>query len=175
LGNIASALTEHYFLNVKSNDVALQYVFEAIASFEKLIDFEEKDEALFLLLQSYLIAANILAGDGKEEKVRIVTQGFLFQLLSHLGYHLEMHTCVVSGEVLSATSKYFFSPEAGGVVSAAFVNRSQRVVSLNHNAIKVMRIFSHNKLSSLHRLQVSHEDLVCVEHVSRAFLQWIER
>lgn len=175
LGNIASAITEHYFLHLKSNEVALQQVFDVIASFERLIDLEEKDEELFALLQSYLTAVNSLVGENKGEKVRIVTQGFLFQLLSHLGYHLEMYACAISGEVLSATSKYFFSPEAGGVVSAAHINRSQRVVSLNHNAIKVMRIFSHNKLSSLHRLQVSHEDLVCVEHVSRAFLQWIER
>ena len=128
-----------------------------------------------MLLQSYLTAVNILTSDGRQEKARIVTQGFLFQLLSHLGYHLEMHACAVSGEALSIHSNYFFSPEAGGVVDTTYINRSQRVVSLNHNAIKVMRIFSYNKLSSLHRLQVSHEDLVCVEHVSRIFLQWIER
>jgi DNA repair protein RecO (recombination protein O) len=174
LGNIASAITEQYFLGIKSDEAVLKQVFEAITFFERLIDFEEKDEELFSLLQSYLMTVNALAQKAKQEKVKIVTQGFLFQLLSHLGYHLEMRFCVMSGEPLSASERYYFSPDAGGVIDARFVNQAQKAVSINENAIKLIRLFFQNKLFSLTRLQVKHEDLVCVEHISRSFLQWIE-
>lgn len=175
LGNIASAITEHYFLGIKSDEAALGSVFAAVHSFERLVDFEEKDEDLFMLLRSYLTAVDALSGADRQAKTNLVTQGFLFQLLSHLGYHLEMRRCAVSGEALSAEKRYYFSPDAGGVVDVRFVGHAQKVVSINENAIKLIRIFFQNKLSSLTRLQVSREDLMCVEHVSRAFLQWIER
>ncbi len=173
LGNIASAITERYFLALKSDEATLALVFESIASFEKLVDFEEKDEALFDLLQIYLTTANALVSEGKSDKVKIVTQGFLFQLLSHLGYHLEMRACAVSGEPLASVNRYYFSPDAGGVIEARFVGQAQRAVAINENAIKLIRLFFQNKLSSLSRVQVAQEDLVCVESVSRAFLQWI--
>lgn len=175
LGNIASAITEQYFLNIKSDEAMLKQVFDAIASFERLVDFEEKDEEMFGLLRSYLMTVNALEGEKKQEKGRIVTQGFLFQLLSHLGYHLEMRRCAISGEALSSSSRYLFSPDIGGVIDARFGSHAQKVVSINENVIKLVRIFFQNKVSSLTRLQVKHEDLVCVEHVSRLFLQWIEQ
>lgn len=175
LGNIASAITEHYFLGIKSDESVLKQVFEAIDFFERLIDFEEKDEELFGLLRAYLMTVDALAHEGRKEKVALVTQGFLFQLLSSLGYHLEMRSCAVSGEMLSSSSRYYFSPEAGGVVDARYAGQVRRAVSISENAIKLIRIFFQSKLSSLSRLQVGREDLVCVGHVSRAFLQWIER
>jgi DNA repair protein RecO (recombination protein O) len=174
LGNIASAITEQYFLNIKSDEAMLKQVFEAIAYFERLVDFEEKDEELFRLLQSYLMTINSLDAEKKQEKMRIVTQGFLFQLLSHLGYHLEMRLCAVSGEPLSSSQRYCFSPDAGGMIDIRYVHQAQKIVSVNENAIKLIRLFFHNKLPLLTRLQVNHEDLVCVEHISRSFLQWIE-
>lgn len=175
LGNIASAITEQYFLGIKSDESVLSMVFEAINSFERLVDMEEKDEDLFVLLRSYLSTVDALVQDGKQEKVAIVTQGFLFQFLSHLGYHLEMRSCAVSGEALSSSSRYCFSPDAGGVIDVRHVRHAQKVVSISENAIKVIRIFFRSKLSSLERLQVNREDLMRVEHVSRAFLQWIAR
>lgn len=174
LGNIASAITEQYFLGIKSDASVLKQVFEAMASFERLVDFEEKDEDLFVLLRAYLTAVNVLVQEGSQKKVSIVTQGFLFQLLSHLGYHLEMRSCVISGEPLSSSARYYFSPDAGGVIEARFAHQTQKTVTINENAIKLIRLFFQNKLSSLSRVQVAQEDLVCVEHVLRSFLQWIE-
>lgn len=174
LGNIASAITERYFPKIKSDARTLRGVLDAVASFERLVDFEEKDEELFELLRSYLAAVDGLEGEGTSYKARIVTQGFLFLLLSRLGYHLEMRVCAVSGEPLSSANRYLFSPDAGGVIDARFLGHGQRVVSVNENAIKLIRIFFQNRLASLPRLLVGEEDLVCVEHVSRSFLRWIE-
>jgi DNA repair protein RecO (recombination protein O) len=175
LGNISSAITEHYFLGIKSNEAVLKQVFEAMASFERLIDFEEKDEELFGLLRSYLMTIDRIVQERDLDKTRIVTQGFFFQLLSHLGYHLEMRSCAISGEALSSSVQYYFSPDAGGVIDARFVNQAQQIVSINENAIKLIRLFFHNKVSSLTRVRVMPDDLICVERVSRSFFQWIER
>lgn len=173
LGNIASAITERYFLGIKSDAATLKQVFEAISVFERLVDFEEKDEVLFALLQSYLTTVNALSEETRHEKVHIVTQGFLFQILSHLGYHVEMRACVVSGELLSVSKRYYFSPDAGGVIEARFMDQAQKAVAINQNTIKLIRLFFQNKLASLTRVQVTREDLVCVEQVSRSFLQWM--
>lgn len=175
LGNIASAITEQYFLGIKSDVSALKQVFEVVALFEKLVDFEEKDAELFDLLRSYLTTMNTLAQERKQEKICVVTQCFLFQLLSHLGYHLEMQCCVISNEPLLASKHYYFSPDAGGVIDARFVSQAQKAVAINESTIKLIRLFFRNRLSSLTRVQVHHEDLVCVERVSQSFLQWIER
>ncbi|MDD5084090.1 MAG: DNA repair protein RecO [Candidatus Moranbacteria bacterium] len=174
LGNIASAITEQYFLNIKTDETMLARVFQTIAYFEQLVDFEERDEELFGLLRAYLVVIDGLEGEAKYEKARIITQGFLFRLLSHLGYHLEMRVCAVSGDPLSSSNRYYFSPDIGGVIDARYTNRAKKAVAINENVIKLIRIFFQNRLSSMTRLCVSHEDLVCVERVSQSFLRWIE-
>lgn len=175
LGNIASALTEHYFLSLKLHEEILKYVFESISFFERLVDFEEKDEQLFVLLQAYLVTMNDLSAKGKVEKARVVNQGFLFQMLTHMGYHLEMQSCVLSGNPLSSSTSYVFSPDAGGIIESRFIHQVRKVVAANENAIKLMRLFSGHSLVAVSRVAVGHKDLVCVEHISRSFLQWIEQ
>lgn len=175
LGNIASVIAERYFLHLKSDEAVLKRVLEAVSYFERLVDFEEKDDELFVLLQEYLSTVDALVGEGKIGKTRSVTQGFLFRLLSHLGYHLEMRYCAFSGNPLVADGRYFFSPDIGGVIGSEYVREAKRAFEIDKNAIKLIRIFFHNRLSSLSRLHADDLDLVQVEKVSSSFIAWISR
>jgi DNA repair protein RecO (recombination protein O) len=172
LGNIASALTEKYCSHLKEHPEALAKALEAIGYFERLVDFEERDIELFLLLQEYLEMADQSAKEGSLEYVRLVTEGFLFKMLGHLGYRLEVYRCALSGAALEEGRPYYFSPEAGGVIGAEFVSQSRRSLSVGGNAIKLMRIFFQNRLSSLRRLKTDEKALAQVERISRAFLMW---
>ena len=173
LGNIASAITEQYFYAAKSDADSVQIIFDAISVFERLVDFEEQDAVLFDLLQTYLQVVNIAIETHTIEKIRVVTQGFLFQLLSHLGYHLEMNRCAVSGSSLTTKGQYVFSPDIGGVICVEHTKQARRALMIHENTIKLIRIFFQNKLTSLVKLQVSSQDIIRVEQVSIAFLQWI--
>jgi DNA repair protein RecO (recombination protein O) len=173
LGNIASAITEEYFLHIKKNVRLLQLALKSVAVFDCLVESGEKDEMLFEMLKEYLQTLNQVSLEEGDALARIVTQGFLFRILSHNGYHLEMNVCAVSGEELSLDEQYCFSPEAGGVVKHRYGSGLQRVIAVSENAIKLMRLFSRHKLASLQKVRVQEMDLVCVERVSQDFLQWI--
>jgi DNA repair protein RecO len=173
LGNIASAVTEHYHTEIKSNPEVLAKVLESVGHFERLVGLEERDVELFLLLQNYLEAMEEIAAKGLSAEARLLNQGFLFQLLSELGYHLEVYRCAVSGVPLVSEGRYCFSAEAGGVVSVEEAARFRNALALSSNAIKLIRIFFHNKLSSLKKVKVDEATLSQVERVSRAFLMWI--
>jgi DNA repair protein RecO (recombination protein O) len=175
LGNIAGAIAEREHAAAKARADVLAKVLETVGAFERLVDTEERDVELFLLLQEYLETADRLAQEGTLAEVRLVSQGFLFKLLEALGYRAEMRRCAVSGEPLSAERRYAFSPDAGGAVGVEFVGRVRQAVPLDGNAIKLIRIFFQNRVSSLPRLRADEKTLLQVERASKAFLVWISQ
>lgn len=172
LGNIASAVAEGYFLALKSNPETLRKVFSMLGYFERLIDFEEKDEILFLILKDYLTLADSLSLEQKKEKVDMVTQGFLFKALERLGYRFELYACAVSGLSLERGRRYYFSPDVGGIVDARHIRWAKQAIPVSENAIKMMRLFAKNSLVAISRLAVNREDLLQVERASAAFMEW---
>lgn len=173
LGNIASAISEQYFPNIKADAFALGQVFSAIACFERLVDLEEKDEELFFLLREYLSIVDGLTKEGKHEKIRLLTQGFLFQVLNHLGYRIDVRACSISGRTLSSEHRYYFSPDIGGIICSEYISHTKRAVAIDHHVITLMRVTFTNKLSSLSKLAVSDSTLAQSDKVLNMFLEWI--
>jgi DNA repair protein RecO (recombination protein O) len=181
LGNIASAIAERSFDRLKSDESILGMTLGTVRMFERVVDFEEKDEVLFGLLQTYLVVGNeIMTAAGalfvdREKRVRVLTQGFLLQTADRLGYRVDMRRCVVSGEALDVTKRYVFRPDRGGVSEARFICDGERSVAVSASAIKLVRILLENRLTSLDRLRVDAAVITEVERVSLALFHWIGR
>ncbi len=173
-GKIAGAVAEKNYTHLRNDLDVLKRVLEAVAIFERLVGWEEQDEILFGLLSKYLAVANELAKEKKNEKVLLVTEGFLFQLFSHLGYGIETGACVVSGKKLILGEKHFFSPSAGGMLRGEHAHRTNGALPIRESVIKLIRLFLTNKLESLSKVTVAVEDVREARQVTTRLFQWIE-
>jgi len=174
-GRIAGAVAEKNFLHLRTDGDILRRVLDTVNTFERFVEWDEPDEELFQLLLSYLVLANEWAEKKNKEKIFLVTEGFLFQLFAHLGYTIETGQCAVSGEKLRSGEQHFFSPSAGGVISAQCTAVAENVFPISESAIKLIRLFLSNRLETLSRIKVTESELREVTLVATRFAQWIGR
>jgi len=172
-GKITGAIAANNFLAIKSNYHAMARVFYIFGIIEKMITDEEKDERVFDLILNFLktLDDSVLKG-GSEEKIDVLTLGFLFQLLHILGYGLNMECCIKCNEKLLPENNYF-SAAAGGVFCRECANPTGRKVKINSGTIKLIRLFVKNKIQSFTKLTVSKEDISNSKVVVGEMVRWI--
>lgn len=172
-GKISGAVTDKSFLFLRSDLEILKRVMEAVAIFERLVGWEQCDQELFRLLGTYLESADALAKEKKNDKVLLLTEGFLFQLFAHLGYEVETGICTVSGKKLTPGERHFFSPSTGGVVHGEHAEEAQSAFPISESTIKLIRLFLRNRLETLSKISVSEKELREVKQVATRFFRWI--
>lgn len=172
-GKIAGAVAEKNFPHLRTDVDVLKRVLDTVDVFDRLVSFDEPDVELFQLLHLYLMLANDLAGEGKKEKLSLLTEGFLVQLFAHLGYRIETSVCAVSGEKLRPGERYFFSPSAGGMFTGEHSHGVDNAFPVSENTIKLIRLFLGNRLESLSRIQAERRELREIEQITMRFFQWI--
>lgn len=171
MGKVAGAIVEETFPHLRTEYEFLSTGLEAAGIVDSFVGLEVPDQRLFEQFYEYLLLLDWLAKDGKLAKVALLSEGFFVKLLDELGYRMEASVCAVSGEKFSREERYFFSPEAGGVVRSEYAGRD--AIQIGENTIKLIRIILGNKLASLLRLRVEKRDVEEMRNVRRIFLQYI--
>lgn len=172
-GKITGSIVENNFRNLRNNLEALENVFEASKILDKLTSVEEKDDDVFNLLKEYLETINE-ASSGKEEKISLITQGFILKLLDSLGYKIEVAHCVKCSSALPKDGNYF-SAEKGGIICAACLEDMGSRIGVSNNVIKLIRIFFQNRIKSLLKLKVEPKEIDNLKIITREFIQWIAK
>ncbi len=170
-GRIAGSIVENNFDNLRNNLEALKCALKASDIFNNLVGMEEKDEKIFNLLKQFIEALD-KASEDRKGSVDVLFYGFIFKLLELLGYKLEVSSCVDCTSPLSREGNYF-SAEKGGVVCKNCSSKIKNKIGIGSNAIKIIRIFSHNKIASLTKLKAGKKEVDNIKDVLDKFLSWI--
>ncbi len=173
MGRIAGAITEESFLSLRSDLDILSIALESADIVDTLVGLEQPDEKLFGLFLECLSILDGLSVAGAPDIAALVSEGFYVKLLSELGYHLETSACAISGDRLVSGSECFFSPDAGGIVLADHADRHS--IAVSGNAVKLLRIFLGNRLSSLPKVRVSSDDIAEMTRIRKVFLRHVLR
>ena len=168
MGNIASAIVEENFSNIRNDFNVLNNIFGVFSDFDRLIDDEEEDKANFSLLWSYLDALN-----KNIEKHEILTQGFLFKLFGSLGYGISSQCCVHCQEKITDGENYF-DYQLSGISCAGCAKHLSNKTIITSNTIKLVRIFACNQMNSLVKLNVSEKDINDLRRLSGNFMKWLD-
>ncbi|MDO8529525.1 MAG: DNA repair protein RecO [bacterium] len=172
MGKITGSLVLNTFSGIKNNLEAIRSVFESVEILSKLLKEDNHDQKVFQLLREYLETTNQLADEKNQDKVDVISQGFLFRLFDELGYKIEIGRCTACGERLKESDN-FFDCEQGGVICASCSSKISGKIKINLNSIKIIRIFFQNSLKSLAKLRAEKKDLDNLKLISREFLKWI--
>ena len=173
MGKITGVVPLNYFYGIRENLEAVTKIFHAFSFFNKIIFEQEKDSVVFDLLQKYLETMEEISFDAKNEnKLDILTCGFLFKLMAKSGYKLETGKCAGCGKKLQPIGN-FFSAEKGGILCENCKNIREKKINISGESIKLLRIFFKNKLENLAKLKVSEKDIKNLQIVAQETVNWI--
>lgn len=175
MGKIAGATLENSHTSLRGNFESLQMFLATLGIFDRLVDFEDRDEFLYNLLTQYVATLELLSQGHMSEKMRLIDVAFFFQFTIHLGYALELNRCVVSEEVLRPGERYLISPSQGGVMKIQYAREHQDGLMIGQETIKALRLFTGYPLLSITKLIVNTETLTELERFRTIFLLWIRR
>lgn len=173
LGRVSGVIAEESFLHIRADYDTLRIAIDTLAAFDRLVGLEEPDATLFDMLLEYLSLLDGLAEKGEGSRVALISEAFLVRLLDILGYRIQADACAVSGDRFFSGTRCFFSPEAGGIVAEAHADR--HVVPIGENAVKLLRLFLGNRLTSIGKLRVGERDLAEVTRIRTLFLERVAR
>ncbi len=174
LGNITGAIAVNNFSAIKENFSATSRIFWIFSHFDKLITEQEKDEKVFELFLEYLETMEKLSAEKKsEDKLDIVSIGFLFKLAQMLGYKISMEHCAICGKKTEAGNNNFFSAERGGTLCGKCGKMERKKIKNSDSSIKLVRIFLKNKISNFSKLEVPEKDLRELKLIWRELAGWI--
>ncbi|HAI74352.1 MAG TPA: DNA repair protein RecO [Candidatus Moranbacteria bacterium] len=174
LGNITGAIAMNNFLAIKENFSATSRVFWVFSYFDKLVVEQEKDEKVFGMFLEYLETMEKLSAEKKlENKLDIVSVGFLFKLAQVLGYKIAMEYCVVCEKKTAAGNNNFFSAERGGALCGECGKIERKKIRNSDSSIKLVRIFLKNKTGNFSKLEVPEKDLRELKLIWRELAGWI--
>jgi DNA repair protein RecO (recombination protein O) len=171
LGKITGSIVEQNFSSLKKNCDALMHVFSDMAIFEKMVDLDHQDRAVFVLLREYFQTMDSQAEKENASGCEIISLGFIVKLLDMLGYAIEVDLCVVCGCKLSQHS-ICFSPEHGGALCQDCAQKVSASCWIKPNSIKLIRLFLKNNLASLFKIKANKEDCDNARIAIEDFVRW---
>lgn len=173
MGKVAGAVLEESFPATRQNFEALRLVVEVLTTFDRLVEPDERDEALYTLLEGYVRGIENLVASGHADKLALMTEAFFLKLCFHLGYTLQLNTCALSGAKLQSGERYLLSPTAGGVVSTVHAREVNDGLVVSEDTIKLLRLFARASLEQLTKLIVGTNTLNELTRFRKIFLAWI--
>lgn len=172
LGKITGSIVEQNFSKLKTDCDALMETFLGLNIFDRLVDFENPDPTAFNLLKEYLAATDISAEKNGNEKHVLLRLGFIMKLLESLGYYIEVSKCVSCGNMLDEKSFGFSASSGGTLCDSCTKENSHNATMVRPNAIKMMRIFLANEISTFAKIKATREDCDGVRIALDDFLRW---
>lgn len=172
LGKITGSIIENNFTALKNNCNAVLETFSALGLFDKLVDFENPDQSVFELLKNYLETVDTCALNKNDEKHILLRLGFIIKLLHELGYAIEANACVMCRGALSENSPMFSAQHGGTLCVSCGGENLDAAIIIRANAIKIIRLFLQNKMSTLAKIKATKEDCDSVHLTVDEFLRW---
>jgi len=133
----------------------------------RLVKGQEREEKIWDLLKE--VFGELDKNSSKIQTWSLIYYYFLWNLLSFLGYELELQRCVLCQRKLKPED-VFFSSRDGGAVCGNCRKATKKAEKIRPNAIKVLRIFLKRDLKTLGRLIIGEREMKEISSFSKRYL-----
>ncbi|KKW05536.1 MAG: repair protein RecO protein [Candidatus Moranbacteria bacterium GW2011_GWE1_49_15] len=182
MGKITSSVVENGFPSLRRDYYSLSKTLSIFNIFNKIVDLDHKDPAVFMLLREFLEAvdsqsliSSTMKAEDYEDRIELLSSVFLYKLLDTLGYGSQIDGCAECGKEIgkSVEADVFFSARSGGLVCSECGSKTGNILSLSGNSVKLMHISLKNNLKSFARLKAQRKDVNHIKMAIREILAWI--
>ncbi|MFZ1626570.1 MAG: DNA repair protein RecO [Candidatus Moraniibacteriota bacterium] len=174
MGKITGAVLEQSYPVLHQSYETIRGATRFFVDVDRLVEVEEKDEALFVLLKTYLETAEHIALQSEaHHQVRLVTEAAYYQFFALLGYQLTLNECGISHERLREGGRFFVSFNVGGIVSETHVREVRDAQPISENAIKVLRLIVTQPLQHMPKVLLDAKTLEEIAQLRSSYRRWI--
>jgi len=168
---LTDAITIEKFKNLRNDLEKLKVAYQIAEVADSLIKGQEKDEQIFSLLNEVLNKLN----DCSLFFVHcsLIYYYFLWNLLSILGYRINLYDCVICRKNLIPL-KLYFSSEEGGIICAACFDKANERIDISLEVIKILRLLFKKDWNILQRLKIQDSHKKELEIISENYLSFIK-
>jgi len=156
---LTDAITIEKFKNVKQDLEKLGIVSQIAENVGDLIKGEEKDEDIWNLLTEVFEKINSYS---------LVYHYFFWNLLSILGYQIDLYHCAICQKKL-VPERFYFNSEDGIICSECFEGAADK--EIRPETIKILRLFLKKDWNILLRLKIQDFHKKELEAISLDFLE----
>ena len=173
-GKITGAVLEQSYPALHRSYESIREVTRFFVDVDRLVEVEEKDEALFTLLKTYLETAERITREGKEQyQVRLLTEAAYYQFFALLGYQLILNECSISHEQLRKGDRFFVSFHVGGIISETHAHEVRDVQLISEKAIKTLRLIATQPLQHIPKVILDTKTLEEITRLRSSYRRWI--
>ena len=168
-GNLDSSGNSSYSLELKQNLDRLKIAYQIAGVADNLIRGEEKDEKIWDLLNEVFNKLNNCSLF--IVRCSLIYYYFLWNLLSILGYQIDLYNCALCQKKL-LPEKLYFNPEEGGMIDLNCFEKIKKGEAIPPEVIKILRIFLNKDWYTLLKLKINDSYKKSLESISENYLSY---
>lgn len=167
---LTDAVVIDKFKNIRSDLERLKIAYQVAETTDNLISGQEKDEKIWNLLNEVFDKLNnytLLTTN-----YPLIYHYFVWNLLSILGYQIDLYNCTVCQKKL-VLQKLYFNPEEGGIICEECLpaEASTKESEISPDIIKILRLLLKKDWNILSRLKVQDLHKKELESISENYLR----
>lgn len=178
---LTDAVTTEKFKNIRQDLEKLKVAYQIAETANNLIKGQEKDEKIFNLLNETFNKLN----DCSLLTVHcsLIYHCFLWNLLSILGYQIDLYHCALCQKKL-VPQKLYFNPEQGGIIDSDCYKKisarggsafgGKKEIETFPETIKILRLFLRKDWKTLLKLKIEDSYKKSLESISENYCSCIQ-
>jgi len=151
------------FKNIRGDLDKLENAYKISELADSLIKGQEPDQEIFDLLNDSFNKLN-----DHQFSSQLFYHYFLWNLLSFLGYQIDLYNCVFCQSKLVPKNLYF-NPNENGIICSQCISKVKQAEAISPEVIKIVRIFLKKDWPTLLRLKISESHRKELESVSEKY------
>jgi DNA repair protein RecO (recombination protein O) len=172
-GRIYKTLTDSRkicdFKNIKDDLERIKIAVKVSEAVCGIINGSERDEKVWNLLSETFSRLDSQKLKIENWKLEVLYHFFLWNLLSVLGYKIDLYNCVFCKKKLSPAD-LFFKPKDGGVAEKKCGSAETQEKEISPETIKILRIILKNDWRTIEKLKINPKNISCLDSVSEDYL-----
>ncbi len=172
---LTDAITIEKFKNIRNDLEKLKAAYKITEVADNLIRGEERDDKIWDLLGEVFNKLCDKPGLSPISQAyhNLIYHYFVWNLLSILGYQIDLYNCVICRKNLIPL-KLYFSSEEGGIVCAACFDKTNERIDVSSEVIKILRLLLEKNWNILLRLKIQDSHKKELEIISENYLSFIK-
>ncbi|MFH1509708.1 MAG: DNA repair protein RecO, partial [Candidatus Nealsonbacteria bacterium] len=170
-GKAQKTLTDAILINkfsiIRKDIERLKVAYQISALVDKLLRGQEPDKEIWKLLNETLEKLNSV--HLKDLKINFVYYYFLWNLVSILGYKIDLYDCFICQKKIML-GKIFIILKDGGLVCENCNKKFEKLESIESNSIKILRMFLERDWVTINKLKLDENIFKNIKSISRYYL-----
>jgi len=163
---LTDAVLINKFKNIRNDSDKLEIAAQITESLDELIKGQEPDKKIWELLDEVFNRLN-------NKSSKLIYYYFLWNILSILGYQIDLYNCAFCQKKLIPLNLYF-SPEQNGILCVKCFDKANDKIDISPEVIKILRLLTEKDDGILSHLKIQDSHEILLKEISDSYFSFVK-